>query len=148
MSALTLLALPMLADATHLDIKVQEGEHAIYDLDKIVSITFDGDEMVMHHADGTDRHDINNIDEIVFATFSGIEEIRNFDLNGGLNIAIRRNMLTASLDGETITLRVFDTNGRAVDSQESCCELQYDLASLPKGTYILLVNDKALKFIR
>lgn len=148
LSAVALFALPMLADTTHMSINSQGGDEAKYDLDKIVNITFDGNDMVVQHADGTDRHDMNNIEEIVFGTVSGIEEIRDFDLNEGLNVAIRRNMLIATHEGNELKLAIYDTNGRLIEVAEGNDELEYNLADLAKGTYILLVNGKALKFIR
>lgn len=148
LSAIALLAFPAMADITAMSVIPQAGEKTVYDVDNIVNITFDGDMMVVQTVDGTDRINIDNIDEIVFGIISGVEQTRDFDLNDGLNVAIRRNLLTASLDGGDITLRVFDTNGRLMDTVAANSELQYDLASLAKGSYILLVNNKALKFIR
>lgn len=147
LSALALFATSVMADTIQLSVNSSNGEQTIYNVDELVNITFDGDDMVIQHANGSDRHLIDNIEDMIFGTVSGIEEVRDFDLNNGLNVAIRANILTATLPDD-ITLRVFDINGRAVDTASSRSELSYDLAELAKGTYIIMVNDKALKFIR
>ncbi len=148
LSALALFASTVMADTIQLSVNNSNGEHTVYNVDDLVNITFDGDDMVIQHANGSDRHLIDNIEDMIFGTVSGIEEVRDFDLNDGLNVAIRGNILTATLPDGEITLRVFDINGRAVDTSSSRSEISYDLAELAKGTYIIMVNDKALKFIR
>ena len=39
-------------------------------------------------------------------------------------------------------------NGRMLDMVSAESEISYSLADLDKGTYIVMVNDKAVKFIR
>ena len=57
-------------------------------------------------------------------------------------------MLTATMPENDIDFRVFTFDGQLVDNVKANSELTYSLAELPSGTYILLVNKKAIKFIR
>ena len=104
--------------------------------------------MKIHLANEIENINIDDVEDMVFDVISGIEEIRDYDLAEGLNVSINGGVLTANQDGKTIIVRVFDMNGRMIDMATADSEISYSLADLDKGTYIITVNDKALKFIR
>lgn len=148
LSALALCASAAMADETGFNVTTKSGEGHSYSIDNIVNITFDGDDMVINHAEGTTRHNINDIERIMIGVFTGVEEVKDFDLENGLNVAIERGVLTARFTDADITLRIYDLNGRLVDMTAANDELSYNLAELNKGTYVLIVNDKVFKFMR
>ncbi|MDE6256291.1 MAG: T9SS type A sorting domain-containing protein [Muribaculaceae bacterium] len=139
------------ADTTvNLIVNTNGGEPKKYDISTIDFIDFneDQDMMNVHLANTVDNIEIDNIEDMVFDIISGIEEIRDYDLADGLNVSINGGILNATQDGKTITVRIFDMNGRMLDMVSAESEISYSLADLDKGTYIVMVNDKAVKFIR
>jgi len=66
----------------------------------------------------------------------------------GLEVTVSDGILRATYPENTLTLRIFDLNGRAVTTVSAEAELSYNLTDLAQGTYILMVNEKAIKFIR
>lgn len=138
------------ADNTvNLVVNTNDGEKK-YDIKTIDFIDFNEDQDVMNiHLESTvENIDIANVEDMVFDVVSGIEEIRDYDLADDLHISIKGGVLTATQEGKTLTVRVFDMNGRALDMATADSEITYSLADLAKGTYIIVVNDKAVKFIR
>lgn len=137
------------ADTTvNLIVNTNDGEKKKYDISTIDFIDFNEDEMKIHLANEIENINIDDVEDMVFDVISGIEEIRDYDLAEGLNVSINGGVLTANQDGKTIIVRVFDMNGRMIDMTTADSEISYSLADLDKGTYIITVNDKALKFIR
>lgn len=138
------------ADNTvNLIVNTNDGEKK-YDIKTIDFIDFNEGQDVMNiHLESTvDNIDITNVEDMVFDVVSGIEEVRDYDLADNLNISIKGGVLTATQEGKTLTVRVFDMNGRALDMVSADSAVTYSLADLAKGTYIIMVNDKAVKFIR
>lgn len=135
-------------DIINLKVATKSGETS-FDIKEIEKITFDGDKMTVSQFEkaATD-FDINSIDEMTFYVISGVENVYDFDLENRLNVKVNRNILTATQPGQHLSLRIFDLNGRAIDSREAEEELSYTLSDLPKGIYVIIVNDKAIKFIR
>ena len=66
----------------------------------------------------------------------------------GFDVTISDGILRATYPETALTLRIFDLNGRAVTAVSADAELTYNLNDLAQGTYILMVNEKAIKFIR
>lgn len=125
-----------------------DGTQKVYNISDVNNITFDGDMMVISHSEGTDEHELDAIQDMVFATVSGIDEVFEGELGDGLQVSVNHGVLTALLPGGDLTLRVFTMGGNMIDSMSAREELTYQLAPLDKGVYIILVNDKAIKFIR
>lgn len=145
--AAALLAAGASADTNReLQIKEFNGNTSHYELSKIINITFDGDKMVVNHTtDGLREHDIEAIEEMRFGTVSGLYE---FEMAEGFDVTISDGILRATYPETALTLRIFDLNGRAVTAVSADAELTYNLNDLAQGTYILMVNEKAIKFIR
>jgi hypothetical protein len=145
--AAALLAAGASADTKKmLEVKEYNGTSHKYDITEVINITFDGDRMVVNHAtDGLREHDIEAIEVMRFATVSGLYE---FGLDEGLEVTVSNGILRATYPENTLTLRIFDLNGRAVTTVSAEAELSYNLTDLAQGTYILMVNEKAIKFIR
>ena len=145
--AAALLAAGASADTKKmLEVKEYNGTSHKYDITEVINITFDGDRMVVNHAtDGLREHDIEAIAVMRFATVSGLYE---FELDEGLEVTVSDGILRATYPENTLTLRIFDLNGRAVTTVSAEAELSYNLTDLAQGTYILMVNEKAIKFIR
>ena len=145
--AAALLAAGASADTKKmLEVKEYNGTSHKYDITEVINITFDGDRMVVNHAtDGLREHVIEAIEVMRFATVSGLYE---FELDEGLEVTVSDGILRATYPENTLTLRIFDLNGRAVTTVSAEAELSYNLTDLAQGTYILMVNEKAIKFIR
>ena len=136
------------ADNTvNLIVNTNDGEKK-YDIKAIDFIDFNEEVMNIHLENTVENFNIDDIEDMVFDVVSGIEEIRDYNLADDLNISIKGGVLTASQEGKTLTVRVFDMNGRVLDMATADSEISYSLADLDKGTYIIMVNDKAVKFIR
>ena len=136
------------ADNTvNLIVNTNDGEKK-YDIKAIDFIDFNEEVMNIHLENTVENFNIDDIEDMVFDVVSGIEEIRDYNLADDLNISIKGGVLTASQEGKTITVRVFDMNGRVLNMATADSEISYSLADLDKGTYIIMVNDKAVKFIR
>lgn len=147
--AFSLACLGASADSTVVfEVKTADDQKKEFDIRNVDYIDFQGDVMYIHYADGTEGIDIASIEEMVFNTITGIEEVRDFTLPGDIQISVDRGILSAALPGQMLTLRIFDMQGHAVDMASAESELTYNLADLPKGLYIIMVNDKAIKYIR
>lgn len=151
MAAAGMLALSSLADdkVPALQVKSSNAVDPVnFELARIQKITFDGETMLIQNADGTEQFNMRDIEKMVFASVSGVEEIVDFDLGNDLAISIRHGELTARQEGQDLNLRIYDLNGRSIDTRSANSELNYSLNALSAGTYIIVVNDKAIKFIR
>lgn len=119
-----------------------------YEINAIDFIDFEEDVMKIHLDQTVENINIGDIEDMVFDVLSGIEDVRDYELADGLDVSVKGGVLAAFQEGKTITVRVFDMNGRLIDMASAETEINYSLADLAKGTYIVLVNDKAIKFIR
>lgn len=135
-------------DQTVLDIYSANGETQRYSITDIVNITFDGDKMLVNGTNGTTEFDIDSVEQMIFATVSGVENNYDFDLGNSLEVAIKNGMLTASQPEKEINLRIFTLQGEAIFATSAESELSYSLTELPQGVYLIMVNDKVIKFIR
>jgi hypothetical protein len=135
-------------DQTVLDIYSANGETQRYSITDIVNITFDGDKMLVNGTNGTTEFDIDSVEQMIFATVSGVENNYDFDLGNSLEVAIKNGMLTASQPEKEINLRIFTLQGEVIFATSADSELSYSLTELPQGVYLIMVNDKVIKFIR
>ncbi len=125
-----------------------DGTLQSYDIRNIDYIDFNGDMMRVYTTDGMEELNMDDINDMTFDIVSGIEEIRDLNLSEDLQVKINGGILTALLPEGDLTLRVYTISGQPVDMVAAHGELTYSLADLAKGTYVILVNDKAIKFIR
>lgn len=125
-----------------------ETGNSQFDITKIESIKFEGEKMIVTHSMGTDEFNFADVNKMFFDTVSGIEGVYDSDAEEGLHVSIKDGMLTATMPENDIDFRVFTFDGQLVDNVKANSDLTYSLAELPSGTYILLVNKKAIKFIR
>lgn len=135
---------------TMLKINVLNGEEQAFDISEIQNITFEDGVMKVKNANGavTDFN-IDNIDDMVFTTVVGIEGVFDYALENNLNIKIENGLLTATQPDTQLTLRVFTVAGANVDMRQGQSVITYQFSDLREGeVYIILVNDKAIKFIR
>ena len=119
-----------------------------YDIAKIQNIKFDGEKMIVNHLEGSDEFQLDEINRMDFDIVSGIDAVYEKETADGLHVAINHGVLKATQAEGEIALRIFTLDGKAVDAAKADAELTYSLESLPKGTYVILVNKKAIKFIR
>lgn len=141
-------ALCVCADNTvSLIVNTNDGKKQ-YEINTIDFIDFEDDVMKIHLDQTVEDINISDIEDMVFDILSGIEDVRDYELADGLDVSVKGGVLAAVQEGKTITVRVFDMNGRLIDMASAESEISYSLADLAKGTYIVLVNDKAIKFIR
>lgn len=146
-----ILGLSAYADTkTMLVVSGADGTKRQFDITQVKHITFDNDneKMTISHFDGDEEFDINAIDEMIFGVVDGIESVYDFNMGSDLNLVVDHGMVLASQPEKELVLRIFDMNGRLVDTATAFAELTYDLSQLPGGIYIVSVNDKAIKFIR
>lgn len=125
-----------------------DGNQKKFQLDQIENIVFVGNMMVVRTSQGEESLDINSIADMLFDTVSGIEGVYESQADGGLLVNINKGILKASHPDTPIHLRIFDMSGKMKASAEGMAELEYDLSVLDSGVYIVMVNDKAIKFIR
>lgn len=134
---------------TTLTINSNDGSKDPYNIEKIKSITFDGDKMIVNGTNGTaNEYNIDAIEIMTFATITGIEGVYDFELEDNLEISVNKGILSATQPDTLLNLRIYTINGQMVHSAEADSELTYSLADLPSGVYIITINNKALKFIR
>lgn len=131
-----------------LSVKSVDGGAVNFNIADIQNITFAGNMMVVKTLEGEERLDIDSIDDMVFDIVSGIEAVYENDSADGLFLKVEKGVLAASESDTMLNLRIFDMGGRLVDMASAMSEISYDLSHLAKGTYIVTVNDKAIKFIR
>ena len=115
-------------------------------VDKVVSsISFDGDNVVLHFGNDTESHDMNLVSLSLDHT-SGLKNLNVFTFNG----KIEGGVLSVSgvdngtpiyifnLSGVTQTSATADSNGQAT----------IDINTLPGGVYILKAGNNCVKFVK
>lgn len=125
-----------------------DGSQKQFQLDEIENITFVGNMMVVRTAEGEETLDIDSIEDMLFDIVSGIEDVYESQTDGGLLLKVEGGILKASQNDAALHLRIFDMSGKMMATSSAVAELEYDLSTLNSGTYIVMVNDKAIKFIR
>ena len=135
---------------TVLTVAASDGSTLEFDITDIKNITFDSEKELMNVNlfEKTETLEISNINDMYFATFDGVESIYDFDIGQDLNVALRFGVLYASQPNSRIDMKIFDMSGKLIASQSAFEELTYSLTDLAGGIYVILVNDKAIKFIR
>ena len=135
---------------TVLTVSGANGSKTDYDISQIKKITFDNEneKMTLSHTAGDETYNISDIEEMVFGQIDGVESIYDFDMGNDLMVNVDHGMLRASQPDKMLNLRIFDMNGRLIDSLSANSEHTYDLTALNSGIYIISVNEKAIKFIR
>ncbi len=115
----------------------------IHAVDKI---TFEGADMVVTHADGTDTLPVAAIGEMRFdREYDATADIADA-LADGLDIAIAARVLTATAAPDVpVTITVYDTTGMMRATAASVGAASVDFNAMPAGIYIVKVNDKTLK---
>ena len=117
-----------------------------YHIHLVDKITFEGGNMVVAHAGGTDMLPVAEIEEICFdREYNATDDVTDV-LAPGLDIAIRDHVITATAaPGTPVAVAVYDMSGMIRAAVTAVTEASVDLNPLPAGIYIVKVNDKTIK---
>lgn len=125
------------------------GNATTVEISKISEITFQGNVMLVATPDGQLTLPTDDIEQIVFElSMSGADNI-SASLSDNLSITTDRGVVSVNAaDGSAITLNVFDIKGLCRMSVKGIGSVTADTGALPKGIYIIKVNDKIVKYTR
>ncbi|MBD5366385.1 MAG: T9SS type A sorting domain-containing protein [Muribaculaceae bacterium] len=135
------------ADDVKLKINGDGTAQSSYSLSEINRITFSGNVMTVDTDDGSTDVSLPDVDCIVFDFTLSANESITADLSDGITIDYADGNINVMGTG-IINATVYNLNGIQVTSAtgENCVTL--NLSTLSKGTYIIKVNNKTIKFIR
>ena len=115
-------------------------------VDKAVSsITFDGDNVVLHFGNETESHDMNLVSMTLDHT-SGLNNVNLFEFNG----KIVGGVLSVSGLDAGIPIYVYNLGGVAQVSAKADSEGKADIyvENLPGGIYVLQAGNNCVKFVK
>lgn len=116
-------------------------------IDDLEKLTFEGQEMIVHHADGTTRFNVADIDRLAFdLEMTAIDEIKT-DLSDEIQITSSAGILTiTALESTPIHVQVYDINGRLIDNTVANTTVSIDFNTKAAGVYIIRANNKTIKY--
>lgn len=125
------------------------GSTTSVEISKISAITFQGNVMLVATPDGQMTLPTDDINQISFElSMSGVDNI-NESLSENLSITNDRGVISVNAaDGSAISLNIFDIKGQCCMSVRGDGAVTADTSVLPKGIYIIKVNDKIVKYTR
>ena len=116
-------------------------------VEKVVSsITFDGNNVVLHFGNETESHDMNLVKLSFKHDTSGLNSLKTYSFKG----KIEGGVLTVSgLDGGT-PIYIFNISGVAQTSAQADGEgnAVIDVNGLPGGIYIMQAGNNCIKFVK
>lgn len=154
-----LLALPLLSvqpalagDGDNLVVKTKSGAKEA-SLDNVQKIVFSGDSMSVVLKSGTDTYAFEDISSIAFGTTTGIEPVvagKGTESKLLLHVLQDGNTLSVSgwTPGHAANVEIYTVGGALSRTVKGWSGSNIDVASLPKGTYIIKIGDKGAKFIK
>lgn len=116
------------------------------EVDKVVSsITFDGDNVVLHFGNETESYDMNLV-SIALDYNAGIKDLNMFTFNG----SIEGGILTVSGVEADSPINIFNLSGLAEISARADFngKAVIDIQSLPGGVHILKAGNNCVKFVK
>ncbi len=125
-----------------------EGSVRQFPIDKIDKITFDGANMIVTTADGSEALPVSQIEKLCFdLEYDGVGEVAA-DLADGLHTAISGGILSVTAGpGTAIHIAVYDTAGMLRHAVNATATASVDFNTMPSGIYIIKVNDKTIKYM-
>ena len=133
---------------TYLDITNLNGSEKKIDLGTLGKITFSGTDMVLNYLNGiSEPIDITSVQKMVFNNATSIPKIETSE-----KISFYPNPVTSSIFLKNfpfgdLDISVFGLSGTiALKFRVPSTSGQIDVSSLPKGFYLLKVNNQVFKF--
>lgn len=119
-------------------------------VDQVKQITFEGKDMVLHHNGGTLRKSIDDITDIKFDFASSAVESVSKDFGDDFSVSFDHGVMTVTPAGEKeVRLAVYTLQGvAAIPESHISGTHTVDLNVLDRGVYIIVINNKTIKFTR
>lgn len=147
--AATAVALAMTASAAGQKLTVtHSGGSTQMDIPGITKITFDQGRMHVSSADGNQSFDLGDIDKIDFDLNGEPTGSSVTSVIGNIKISYLYNALNVTAPEGPLTLEVYTVNGTAIAKTKGENNISFDFSQMPKGIYIVKINDKTIKLTR
>lgn len=125
------------------------GKQQVYNTDAVKSITFEGTTMKVNKTDKSVSDNFNLVD-VEKITFNLANGINNLPVGEKLTVTSPAGSNVLYINGYDAAkknkLGIYDVSGKAVKNLSKWAGEPIDLSSLPKGVYILKVNNNTIKF--
>lgn len=122
----------------------------MYTTGEIKKITFNGNAMSVRKVRGmqSDEFQLADVENIVFSLTTGISGVKTDDGKLTISSPAGSNMIYIAGYDETkrYMLGVYAVDGKMVVQRDGWCGEPIDVSSLPKGVYVLKINDMSVKF--
>ncbi len=117
-------------------------------VDQVKQITFEGNDMVLLHNDGTLRKSIDDITDIKFDFASSAVESVSKDFEDDFSVSFDHGVMTVTPAGDKeVRLAVYTLQGVAAIPESHISDSHtVDLNVLDRGVYIIVINNKTIKF--
>ena len=115
-------------------------------VDKIVSsITFDGDNVVLHFGNETESYDMNLV-SLSLDYITGVDNLQVFTFNG----KIEGDILSVSGLEAGVPIYIYNLSGltQITAKADNNGEAKIDVKSLPGGIYIMQAGNNCVKFVK
>jgi len=124
-------------------------EKSTLPIDQVQQITFEGKDMVLLHNDGTLRKCIDDIEDIKFDFASSAVESVSKEFDDDFAVSFENGIMTVRpAEGKSVDLSIFDLQGVEAKAAHFSVSQTFDLNTLQKGVYIIIINNKTIKFTR
>ena len=115
-------------------------------VDKVVSsITFDGDNVVLHFGEDTESYDMNLV-SLTLDYNSGVNNLNVYSFNGRIEGGV---LSVSGLNADT-PIYIYNLSGMTETSSraDSAGNALIDVESLPSGIYIMQAGNNCVKFVK
>lgn len=150
LSLAILTALPgILSAQVKLQVNTKAGETKTFVLDDIRKLGFSGNQFTVVTSSSS-PFDIDAVLSIKFSGLtSGIDTAPTADTSGKLSITRSGQSLTVNgWQGGQATARIYSAGGQMLSANRNWSGQPISIAMLPKGVYILKINNQTIKFTR
>lgn len=130
-------------------VHVGSDDHSHFLLDELEKVTFDGDEMVVHHSEGETRFNLGDIDRLAFDLdmTQGVDMVT--ELCDDIKVELFGGVFKATAaDNFPLLVDVYTSGGQLVAHRSGKGFVSVDFNDKAQGIYIIRVNDKTIKFRR
>ncbi len=116
----------------------------------IEEITFSNGNIIITTSNGKKSFPLGDLDNIAFDYMASSNEDITIPIESDVNISISGTTITAEANSADKTLNIIAVNtaGMIVAATKGRESVSIDFSNWPRGIYIIVANDKTIKFIR
>ena len=131
----------------HAVVTLNNGQEQYFDLTENDQFSFDGQESLIIHSQGTTmQFSIDDIRKITFDDATDTEEFQTGNPFLYPNPVEKAFAIGNIEDGQMVY--IYSIEGRLLQQFQAKANTPIDLSSLPKGMYVVNINEKNLKLIK